>query len=549
MVKYIFILFSIVFTANSLTGYSQSAGYFQEGYSELSYPKKEVVVINSGYEEARPLISNDGNALYFSRRYHPKNSKGEKDFQDVWVSYLDTLTDQWSEPENLGPVINNKKRNAIASLSPDGMDGIFFNTYKKTKRMPLVRSRKSGDTWTKPRVLNIDNFVNVSDYADYFVDFENKVLILAIQADSTVGDQDLYVSFLDPYGGWKEPVNIGAVVNTEKAEFAPFIGSDNRFLFFCSYGHNSLGKSDIYVSVRLDNSWLKWSAPVNLGPAINSVNEETYFSITGDYSYLYYTSYPSNSKDRNISRVELPEDFLAFHGPVLAGLDSNSLEQVRLSGLYNLPSAGVTSAAVAVNSGEGSENIKPSVAENAALEEVVAGEIEKALTEGRVADRAENSVAGKKEQPAPLNTLSPAAEELKNYLSAAFPDLTLELRQKQDTVEFKIVENLLYEFNSVFVKPEYLQRLSKMARVLRERPDLKVQLIGHTDNSGSEEVNKKIALQRVENLVLYLKDRKVSPNRIEIIGAGQAVPLAGNDSEEGRLQNRRVETIIRFLEK
>lgn len=169
-------------------------------HAAVTFPK-EVARINSGHAEVRPLITEDGNALYFCRRYHPENAKGEKDFQDVWVSYRDTISGNWSEPQNLGPVINNKKRNAIASISPDGMDAIFFNTYKKARRLPLVRSRKTGDSWTKPRVMNIENYINVSDYADFYMDFRNKVLLLAIEGDSVVGDQDLYISFLDPYGG------------------------------------------------------------------------------------------------------------------------------------------------------------------------------------------------------------------------------------------------------------------------------------------------------------------------------------------------------------
>ena len=85
----------------------------------FQYPREEMAVINSSYPEVRPHISKDGNTIYFSRRYHPENAKGEKDFQDVWVSYRDTLSGMWSEPVNLGSVLNNKKRNAIACLSPD----------------------------------------------------------------------------------------------------------------------------------------------------------------------------------------------------------------------------------------------------------------------------------------------------------------------------------------------------------------------------------------------------------------------------------------------
>lgn len=517
------------------------------------YPRQEVAVINSGYAEVRPLISNDGTTLYFSRRYHPDNAKGEKDFQDVWVSYKDSLAGQWSEPQNLGPVINNKKRNAIACISPDGLDAVFFNTYRKTRRMPLARSRKNGNKWTKPKVMNIDNYVNVSDYADFFVDFKHKVLFLAVEADSSFGDQDLYISFLDPYGGWKEPINLGGLINSDKADFAPFVGADGRSLFFCSYGHDGLGGSDIYMSVRLDDTWLNWSEPINLGAAINSPEEETYFSITGDFKYMYYNTYPAKAKDRNIIRVELPEDFMNTSGPLLARLDSTTLSTVLLNGMYESKSVGgrrsfEEETMVDNNTGAKAGNLLADERNNS-LEKVVEEEILKVLkSESPILTRTVEPTTSGVSPAHTASGLSVAALEMQTYLQQALPDLGLEVRQKQDTVEFKIVQNLLYDFNSVFVNPDYLSRLSKMARILREKPELKVQLIGHTDNIGEEEVNKRVAKQRVENLVYYFKDRKVKPDRIEIVGAGPSNPMASNESEEGRVQNRRVETIILFIE-
>lgn len=519
------------------------------GYT-ISKAPQEIGDVNSGYEEARPLISKDGSTLYFSRRYHPENAKGEKDFQDVWVSYKDSLSGKWSEPENLGPVINNRKRNAIACLSPDGMDAIFFNTYKKTRKMPLARSRKSGNSWTKPKVMNIENYNNISSYSDFFVSFDQKVLFLAVEADSSVGDQDLYISFLDPYGGWKEPVNLGTTINSGKADFAPFMGADGRSLFFCSYGHEGIGGSDIFMSVRLDDTWLNWSEPVNLGPDINTPEEETYFSLTGDFKYLYYTSYKAKSKDRNILRVELPEDFTGISGPLLSKLDSSALSPLMLSGLYETPLTGkrreTEYGSIALGKTDESTENQDISGINKELDKIVSEEIERALK-----DKEATEMAAKTTAEVPAHTgegLSTAALEMQNYLQKAFPDLSFEVAQKQDTVEFKIVQNLLYEFNSIFVNSDYLSRLSKMARILREKPELKVQLTGYTDNVGDEEVNKRVARQRVENLVQYFRDRRIQPERIEIIGAGKANPLASNENEEGRILNRRVETVIRFTE-
>lgn len=338
------------------------------------------------------------------------------------------------------------------------------------------------------------------------------------------------------------------------------MGPDGRSLFFCSYGHDGIGGSDIYMSIRLDDSWLRWSDPVNLGPSINTAEEETYFSITGDFKYLYYSSYKPRDKNRNILEVELPEDFVAINGPVLVQLDSSTISKIMLSGNYEVNQQGRRRNAqgVSFEGWPGHENLLADASDNhsevegeeEALEKIVAEEIAVAMQEAAGAEPKQHQAAGEDNfSSAPVAiSLSPAAEELYNFLQNALPELDLEVHQKQDTIEFKIVQNLLYNFNSVFVSAEYLPRLSRIARILRQRPELKVQLIGHTDNVGQEEINKKVAEQRVQNLVYYFRDRSIEPARIEVLGAGQANPLASNENEEGRKENRRVETIIRFIE-
>lgn len=547
----------------------QSAGAEQRDSKQEQYVKKELTSINSIYAEARPLITDNGNTLYFSRRYHEGNARGEKDYQDVWVSYRDTLTDSWSEPQNLGDQINNRKSNAIASVSPDGGEAIFFNTYRKTKRMPLVWSRQKGDAgeWTKPKALKIENFVNVSDYADFFLSYKEQVLLLAVEGDLVVGEQDLYVAFPDGKGGWREPQNLGATVNTQKSEFAPFMGSDGRSLFFCSYGHEGFGGSDIYLSIRLDDSWTNWSEPVNLGPAINTVIEETYFSITSDFKYLYYASHQPHEKNRNIVRVELPDDFAAINGPVLVQLDSAGLSAIMLSGNYTIAPAGRRTnvegvgfkgwpqqvAEVAREEGEEEKDaqLEAAIALNDSVLAEIAANESFAIIDSIVAPKEQTEFAtelGKEFTASQPAQLSPAASEMLAYLEKKLKNLDLEVQIVGNMVEVKIAQNLMYEFNSIFVTTDYVPRLSRMAAVLKERPELKLRLAGYTDNIGSAAVNKRVARQRVEQLVYFFQERGVDASRIEILAGGQDNPLGANEKEEGRAKNRRVESTLKFQE-
>jgi hypothetical protein len=79
---------------------------------------------------------------------------------------------------------------------------------------------------------------------------------------------------------------MGDVINTELEESSPFLAPDNETLYFASEGHNGHGGFDIYVTKRLDDTWTNWSKPENLGPAVNSANDDEFFSITqyGDFA-------------------------------------------------------------------------------------------------------------------------------------------------------------------------------------------------------------------------------------------------------------------------
>lgn len=527
--------------------------------AEAGYEKEVLPMVNTKYTEARPLISGDGTKLFFVRRNYPTNQAGVKDQQDVYVSYYNTETSSWSEPENLGSGLNNKKANAVASVNADGTELILFNTYKSVKGTPLVRSQKTESGWSAPTPVPISGFVNISDYADYHYDFRNNVLISAVEGDVTQGEQDLYISFPDGYGGWKAPQNLGEIINSKKSEFSPFLAADGRSLYFSSTGHKGLGGSDIFLSVRLDDTWLNWSEPVNLGPTVNSSQEESYFSITDDFNYLYYTSYNINQGDRNIARVKLPEDFNAINGPVLARLDSAAIKSVMLSGDYKVSQSGAVknfqgvsfegwpTEETSADATEASAKVEETAAA-AVLTEAAVGEPEKALMV--VTKDPEIAIASEEGRyagfvPAREAADLPAeAEQFKQYLQQKLPGVNLLVHQQNGQVAFKIEENLLYDFNEIYADTDYLPRLRRLNSILREKEDASLMIIGHTDQYGGEEINERVSRLRAESLKQYFTQRGVANKRIEVIAAGMNELLSNEDSEAARRQNRRVETII-----
>ncbi len=98
-----------------------------------------------------------------------------------------------------------------------------------------------------------------------------------------------------------------------------------------------------------------------------------------------------------------------------------------------------------------------------------------------------------------------------------------------------------FDVNKATVKPEYIPEIEKFARFLKENPDIKVEIQGHTDNTGSAEYNLKLSQKRAEAVKRILVEKfGISPDRIIAKGYGESMPVAPNDTEEGRAKNRRV---------
>lgn len=506
---------------------------------EVIFNKTALEEIDTDYLEIRPLISADGNTLYFSRRKGGGSGKRKKD-QDIYVAHKNPVDGNWGEAERLGGHLNNKRWNAVAGVNPNGKELVLFNTYKKTENVPLVRTVRYGGSWSAPQEIHIQEYENFSPYSDFFLDFKQGVLLMAIQPYETKGEQDLFISFPDGVNGWTKPLNMGPVVNSEAADFAPFMGSDGRTLFFSSYGHYTQGGSDIFMSVRLDDSWTNWSVPVNLGPQINTVGDENYFSIDQDFVNLYFSSQKSGEASGPIMKVALPEDFTAINGPVLANLKEEEIQIIMDSGNFEVSPNGRTT------NSEG-------VAFKSWQKEVASVEPQSKPPLAAPESGAVGSMPGRrvpKERPAAevKSLISSEAAAVLDYLQRELPGIDFSISLKGDTTEYKLVQDILYDFNSIYVGGEYQHRLNIIANVLKNRQDLKVQLIGHTDNIGSEKANERVARLRVDNVLLYLAGRGVSRSRVEVIGAGRSKPVAPNVSAGGRRLNRRVETIIRLIE-
>lgn len=103
------------------------------------------------------------------------------------------------------------------------------------------------------------------------------------------------------------------------------------------------------------------------------------------------------------------------------------------------------------------------------------------------------------------------------------------------------MNNLFFAFRSSELTKESEPELDRLAGILRKSANLKILIEGHTDNVGTKSANQKLSLERANSVANYLKSKhKIEESRIAIIGHGPQVPIADNQTEEGRGTNRRV---------
>lgn len=130
------------------------------------------------------------------------------------------------------------------------------------------------------------------------------------------------------------------------------------------------------------------------------------------------------------------------------------------------------------------------------------------------------------------------AEELEEDL----PDADVE--RVGEGIQITFDSAILFDFDASALRPVARQNLASLAESLRKYPDTDVTIIGHTDARGSEEYNQALSERRARAAAGFLLEQGIAPERVHTFGMGETEPIATNDTEEGRQQNRRVEVAI-----
>ena len=488
--------------------------------------------INSDFEENRPLIAPDGKTLYFSRSNHPENIGGADDENDIWYSEQDASTGDWSEAKNLGRPLNNKGANYVSSITPDGnaMTVLLGNEYGKRDKMnPGVSvSTKSSEGWSNPQPLNITNAQILSTDGSYFLANNRKVLVMAIDRFDAFGGKDLYVSFLQRDGRWTEPLSLGNDINTAHMESAPYLAADNETLYFSSKGFSGYGESDVYISRRLDDTWVNWTEPENLGPDINSDGDDVFFTIPPSGKFAYYAKSAAEDPG-NIHRIELPIFYQPAPVASLSGtvVDAETGQPVKARITYSLLPENLEIGFVFSDSLTGQYEILLPVG---SAYDFIAEAEDYSLARDRI-NLSEETDFREMERNIGLSKWT-ETKEMQETVTVAEPV------EDDDGLFSNVVH---FEFASDYLVEGDYPFLPKMVAFLNDHADAKLKITGHTDAVGPAAYNQSLSTRRAKSVSKFIAAKGISAERIIVVGFGPDKPIASNDTDEGRRKNRRVE--------
>jgi len=492
--------------------------------------------INSKYFEQSPVISIDGNSIYFVRSGDPRNHGGVTDKGDLWVSSL--LEDgSWGIAQRVNSPINTDKRNTIIGFQDDFM--LLNYHYGLSGGGGFSVSHKATNTWEEPIDIKIPFFKSQSEFENATISPDGKTMIFSIQSFGTYGVEDLFYTTIRSDGKWSDLRNIGPTVNTPYQELTPFISPDAQYLYFASNGHQGYGGMDIFVSKRLDDGWRNWTEPVNLGALVNTVGSETSFSFLSeaDWAILVSTQNSDGYGDLKKIVISFPEDYTAPEEIV----GTNPLLSVIYNPIDSKPTD-IESVKPAFNILKGRliniKNGQPINGNLMVISETDTVNMISSINSGFVADVVQGDFR-----------ISATAKYFLDYdtlltfsnggeLSI---DLYLEPLDVGNTIALK---HVLFERGTTDFVPGSERDLQAVYNMLSDNPSIEILVEGHTDNQGIFRLNIELSQRRVDAVIECLVDKGIKRNRLTGKGWGSMKPIANNSSEELRKMNRRVEFII-----
>lgn len=480
-------------------------------------PQNLGAAVNSRDDEYLPSLTVDGQTLVFTRRFPRKatttaNTKEEEDL------YMCMLRDgKWERAVRMPEPVNSNDNEGAQCISQDGRI-MFFTACNREDgggRCDLYMCVNKNGKWSKPR--NMGPTVNSGAWEGQpTFSIDGKTLYFVSNRKGGYGGMDIWKTTFGN-GRWTEPVNLGPEINTEWDEMSPFIHFDDRTLYFSSNRPEGMGGFDLFVSSH-EYDGGPWGKPENLGYPINTEGDDNNLIVSADGRTAIYASEREGGYGKmDLYSFELPERVRPTVAICFTGTVTNAKTGQKVAA--DIKVIDIQRNAIVANTSSDAANGQyiVSLPADGVYAFHVSADGYLLHSQSEVWERDDDGYD--KWQPI---TMDIALHPIESGERIALRNVFFE------TGRWEILEGSEYELNAV-------------AELLKQNPSLRIELGGHTDNVGRSEANQKLSEQRAKSVYDYLVGKGIAANRLTYKGYGETQPVATNDTEEGRGENRRTE--------
>ena len=493
-----------------------------------------VANVSTKGDEYLPMISPDNEILFYTGKYR-KKAKG-----DLFEKEIELF--MWSKR----PQINAEFEKGVALEPPfnlgDNYGGVSISVNNKELYVTVCKPRSDGYNdcdiyvsrfektfdekygtwdWGWSELENLGPNINTNDgwEAQPSITADGNTLYYATARETSLEHSiDIFTANRQADGTWGKSRPIEGTINTSGNEKSPFIHSDSKTLYFSSDGRMGAGGYDIFYS-RQDSSG-GWSEPKNIGFPINSSKDEHGLIVSTDGKTAYY----STNSFKGVGGYDIynfalpveakPEKVVLIKGEI-SNADDFDIQETKIT-IKNLQTQAIKD--VEIDMDDGKYALVINVEKNDYLLQI---EKEDAAFEAHIFTSAQSQKIGVENIDFNPETIKVGSDY--------------------------VINDIYYASNSANIDESSKWVLDAFADYLIRHPNIKVMILGHTDNVGDDLANYALSADRAFTVKEYLDSKGVPPDRVDFKGYGEKRPIATNDTFEGRALNRRTE--FRILEK
>ncbi|MBR1547525.1 MAG: OmpA family protein [Prevotella sp.] len=460
-----------------------------------TYTVKRENLFNSRRADYSPVLGGEEfDVLYFtSTRNQAKGDElsgitGTKN-ADIFMSQKDDKG-KWLKPEAIESELNTDGEEGVCALSPDGRT-MYITQCKTDPDYPryanIATSQRSDASWAKASELQLTHDT-LSAFAHPAISPDGRWLYFTSNMPGGMGGYDIWRAELTSNGGTGAVENLGAPINTAGDEMFPTF-RPNGDLYFSSNGHEGLGGLDIYyvesekLKVTSENSLLH-----HPGYPLNSQGDDFGMTFEGAHNRGYFSSNRGDGKGwDHIYSFEKPEVVQTVKGWVYE-MDGYELTKALV---YMVGNDGTNMKLSVKGDGSFTQEIKPGV------DYLFLGTCKGYLNH---------------QEHLRADTVAKSEEYVLQFPLASISAPVM-------------IDNIFYDFNKATLREESTEALDKLATLLKENPNVTIELSAHCDYKGPAEYNKLLSQRRAEAVVAYLVEQQgIEPDRLTPVGYGKDKP-------------------------